>query len=298
MRAAVHRVDGVRKRKNVFAVSIVVLQRDFDFDVPALTFDVDGRIVQRRLAAVQVLDEFADAAGKAKLRGFFGPLVRERDFQAFVQEGEFAKALRQRVKAIARLIEDGRIRMKCDFRSSFARLARLFQLGGGLALFVGLFPNAAVARDFEFEPVGKRVNDGDANAVQSARNFIRFAVKFYTGVQNSEHNFRGWALFGSVHVDGNAAAIVDHGDRIVGVHGHVDFVGVTGHGFVNGVVDHFPDEMMQTHFARRADVHRGAQAHGFDAAEHSDGFRVVLMPGSFPDYWLTTLFLFVAHSFS
>jgi len=31
------------------------LQRDFDLDVPALAFDVDGRIVQRRLAAIQVL---------------------------------------------------------------------------------------------------------------------------------------------------------------------------------------------------------------------------------------------------
>ena len=41
MRAAVHGVDGVGERKHVFAVGVVVLQRDFDLHVAALAFHVD-----------------------------------------------------------------------------------------------------------------------------------------------------------------------------------------------------------------------------------------------------------------
>src|SRR5260370_1355440 len=155
MRAAVDRVDRVRKGKNVFAVAVVVLQSDFDFDVPAL------------------------------------------------------------------------------------------------ALFVGLPPNAAVARNFELQPIGKSVDDGDADAVQTAGHFVGVAVEFSPGVENGENDFRGGTLFRGVHVDGNAAAVVDHGDGIVGVYGDVDFVGVARHGLLDGVVDDLPPEMVQNHFPRR-----------------------------------------------
>ena len=87
VRAAIDGVDGVGEGKDVFAVGVVVLQRDFDFDVAALAFHVDGRIVERGFAAIQVLDEFGDAAGEAELGGFLGALVGERDFQALVKEG-------------------------------------------------------------------------------------------------------------------------------------------------------------------------------------------------------------------
>src|SRR5260370_2985023 len=93
MRTTINGVDGVRKRENVFAVGVVVLQRDFDFDRAALSFDVDGRIVQRRLSALQMLDEFGHAAGKPKLRPLLRALVAARDFRALVQESQFAMSL-------------------------------------------------------------------------------------------------------------------------------------------------------------------------------------------------------------
>ena len=102
VRAAIHGVDGVGEGKNVFGVAVVVLQRDFHFHGVALAFDVDGRIVQRLLAAVQMLDELGDAAGEAKLGGFVAALVLQRDLQALVQEGQFAQALRQNVVAVTR----------------------------------------------------------------------------------------------------------------------------------------------------------------------------------------------------
>ena len=208
-----------------------------------------------------------------------GALVFERDFQALVQEGQFAQALRKRVVAVDDRVEDRRIGVKGDLRAGFFRFAGSFQLRSGDALFVGLLPDFALAPDFEIEPVGKRVDDRDADAVQAAGNFVGVAIEFSARVQDGHHDFGGGLFFGGVHVHGNAAAVVDHGDAVVVVHDDVDLVAVAGHRFVNGVVDNFPDEMVQTHFAGRADVHRGAFADGFDAAENFNGSRVVLVPG-------------------
>ena len=63
--------------------------------------------MERLLAAVQVLDEFGDAAVVLELGalGFAGlrvglALVGERDEQALVQEREFAQALRERIEVV------------------------------------------------------------------------------------------------------------------------------------------------------------------------------------------------------
>ena len=107
MRAAVDGVDVVGETENRFGVGVVVLQADLHGHAVALGFHVDGLVVQHLFAAVQVLDEFGDAAvvlevgglGIASL-GVGGALVGERDQQAFVQEGELTQALRQRVVVI------------------------------------------------------------------------------------------------------------------------------------------------------------------------------------------------------
>src|SRR5271165_5950575 len=273
MRAAVHGVDGVGEGKNVFGVAVVVLQRDFHFHLVALAFDVDGRIVQHAFAFVEVLHEFGDAAGEAEFGFLAAALVIERDFQAFVEEGEFAEALRERVIAVDGLTENFGIGVKSDFGAGLARLAGSFELRSGHALFVGLFPDFAFAPDFQVEPVGKRVDDGDADAVQAAGNFVGVAIEFSAGVQDGHDDFGGGLFFGGVHVHGNAAAVVNHSDAVVFVHGDVDLVAESGHRFVHGIVRDFPNQMVQSHFAGGTDVHRGTFADGFDAAKNLDGSR-------------------------
>src|SRR5262249_44779888 len=230
--AAVDGVDGVGEGENVFAVAVVVLQRDFDFDVAALALHVNRRIVQRFLAAVEMLDEFGDAAGEAELGALFGAFVGERDLQAFVEESIFGEARGERVVAENGFFEDRGVGMKSDFGSGFACFSGLLQLRSGLAFFVGLFPDRAVPLNFEFEPVGKRIDYGNADAVQAARNFVSVAVEFSAGVEDGQNNFRGGALFRGVDIHGDATAIVSNSDGVVFVNGDVDFVGVAGHRFV------------------------------------------------------------------
>ena len=168
--------------------------------------------------------------------------------------------------------------MERDFRPGLFRLAGSFQLGGRVALFVRLLPHLAIAPDFQIEPVGKRVDHRNADAVQSARNFVSVAIEFSARVQHGEDDFGGGLLLGGVHIDGNAAAIVGDGDAVIVVHDDVDLIAVARHRFVDGIVDHFPDEVVQAKLAGRADVHCRALANRFEASENFDRSSVVLVP--------------------
>ena len=103
--------------------------------------------------------------------------------------------------------------------------------------------------------------------MQTAGNRVGFLVEFAARVENGQHHFDGGLLLRLVHVDGNAAAVVDDGDRVVDVDGDIDVLAETRERFVDGVVDDFVNEMVQAAFARVADVHRGALAHRLNALE-------------------------------
>src|SRR6201998_2080981 len=229
--ATVDSIDGVGEGEDVFAVGVVVLQGKSNFDVSLFGFHVNRRIVKGGLASVQVLDEFGDAAGEAKFGVLFVPLVGECDLQAFVEEGIFAEAGSQRVVAEGRLFENAWVGMEFDFCAGFAGFGGLLEFICRLSLFVTLLPNCAIALNFEFEKVGKSVDDGNADAVETAGNFVGVTVEFAAGVKNGEDDFCGGTLLGGVHVHGNAAAVVDHGYGVVGMNGDIHFVRIARHCF-------------------------------------------------------------------
>ena len=126
--------------------------------------------------------------------------------------------------------------------------------------------------------MAQRVHARNAHAVQSAGNFVGRAVELAAGMQHGHHDLRRrQTLAVHIHlVGGNAAAVVDHGDGVIDVNGDVDAIGKAGQRFVHGVVDDFVHQVMQSHLAGRADVHRGTLAHRFHAAENLDGIGVVI----------------------
>ena len=68
-----------------------------------------------------------------------------------------------------------------------------------------------------------------------------------------------------MHVDRDAAAVVDDPDAAVGEQGDLDAVGVAGHRLVDGVVDDLLDQVVQAALAGRADVHAGPLADRLEA---------------------------------
>ncbi len=134
------------------------------------------------------------------------------------------------------------------------------------------------APDFDLELFAERVHATYADAMKAAGDFVGGGVELAAGVQLGEHDLHGGhalAVRRVHHVHGNAAAVVDHGDGVVHVDHDIDFLGVAGKRFVDRVVDDFVDEVVQPHLAGRADVHGGAQAHGFKAFKNFDVFAGV-----------------------
>ena len=156
------------------------------------------------------------------------------------------------------------------------QLRALLQLVLGRPARVLLRPVVAVAADLHEQALGQRVDDRHADAVQAAGDLVAAAVaELAAGVQHGEHDLDRRAALLLVHRDGDPAAVVDDGDRVVGVDRDGDLGAVAGERLVDGVVDDLVDEMVQAHHAGRADVHAGALADGLEAFQHRDVLGVV-----------------------
>ena len=128
----------------------------------------------------------------------------------------------------------------------------------------------AFAVDGDFEPLRQRVRDANAHAVQAAGEAVGptgALVELAAGMQPRKHDFdHGHLLFG-VQAEGDAAAVVVHADRAIGVQHHVDALAVAGQGLVGRVVDHLLDDVQRV---VGAGVHARPLLHGFEALENAD----------------------------
>ena len=239
----------------------------------------DRLLVDDRLVLVQVLDEGDDAAFVLEPVVLPVALVVDRDEDAAVQKGQLTKALRQRVEAVFGGLEDLRVRLEGDLRATPLRRAGDLERAGRSAALVALLIDLAVPPDLQIETLGERVDHGHADAVQTAGDLVAVVVELAAGVKDGERDF-GRGLPAAVEIDWNAAAVVDHGDRVVDVNRDVDLIAEAGQRFVDRVVDDFVDEMMQARRTGRADVHRRPLANGLESFEYLDlvGAVVVCRP--------------------
>jgi hypothetical protein len=138
----------------------------------------------------------------------------------------------------------------------------------------------AVAAHGQAQPLREAVHAAHAHAVQAARDLVAVLVELAAGVQLGQRDLGrralGLVLVVHLHAGGDAAAVVDDGDGVVGVDGDGDVVAMAGQGFVDGVVDHLEDQVVQTGAVRGvADVHARALAHRLQAFEDLDAVRTV-----------------------
>ena len=139
----------------------------------------------------------------------------------------------------------------------------------GVAALVGLLVDLAVAPDLELERLRQRVDDRDADAVQTARDLVAVVVELAAGVQHGQHDFRR-RLAALVLSTGMPRPLSIDGDRVVDVDRDVDLVAVAGQRLVDRVVDDLVDEVVQPGAPGRADVHRRALADRLEAFEDLD----------------------------
>ena len=277
MRAALVRVDVVGEGEDRLLVGGVPLHRHLERALAALALEEDDLRVQRLLVLVEVADEVLDAAFVLELDLLaLGPLVAQHDVQAAGQEGRLAQPLHERVEVELLDVEDVRVGQEGDRRAGLVGRLALLQRAERRAARVVLAPHVTFAADLDVQLLAQRVDDRHADAVQAAGHLVAAAVaELAAGVQDRQHDLDGGLLLLLHHLDGDAAALVAHRDRVVGVDRHLDGVVVARQRLVDRVVDHLVDEVVQAALAGRADVHARSLANSLQAFEDGDVLGLV-----------------------
>ena len=94
-------------------------------------------------------------------------------------------------------------------------------------------------------------------------------------MQDGQHNLKRWLFFDGMLIDGDASTVVAHSDPAVGEQRHTDVRGVTGHSFIDRVVDHLVHQVVETALAGGPDVHTGALPNSVKPLKDGDVTGVV-----------------------
>src|SRR5262249_29907292 len=103
------------------------------------------------------------------------------------------------------------------------------------------------------------------------------------GADDRHHDFEVRLLLGRVLLDGDATAIVADGEAAVRKNVDVDVLAIPGQVFVDGVVDEFVDEVMQTTGGRIGNVVIGPLADVGGISQDLGVLSGVIRFGSFGD---------------
>ena len=137
-------------------------------------------------------------------------------------------------------------------------------------------PLRPAAEDPHLEPGGEAVDHRDTDTVETARDLVGVLVEFTAGMQVGHDDLGGRDTFLVMDTDGDAASVVGHRARAVGVQAHGDRVTIAGERLVDRVIDDLIDHVMQAGAVIGiANVHSRTLAHGIEPAQYLDRLFVV-----------------------
>ncbi|MPM74530.1 hypothetical protein SDC9_121518 [bioreactor metagenome] len=273
MRAALGGWNIVDIGKDVVCIAVVVLERNLDQDPVRRAGEMDRRLIKRGLVSVEVAHKVAQAAVELVFHLFLVAcaFVGKRHLCAAVEIGKLADALGDDVIAHLDGLKHSGIGHEVYARALPAGAANLLQRGCRLAgdnlarcvFFAGEahFIEPAVGCHLDLDPLGERVDDRSANAVESTGVAIGIVAKFTARVELGKHDFHAGNAHLLVNLHGDTAPVIHDCDGVILVERDADLVCIAVCRLVDGVVDDFPKEVMQAALPRRADVHARAHAH-------------------------------------
>ena len=134
--------------------------------------------------------------------------------------------------------------------------------------------------DFEDQPLAERVDDADAHAVETAGDLVTLAAELAAGVQDGEHDLgRALALVRARTGSGSTGMprpLSSTRHAAVGEQRDGDAGAEAGHRLVDGVVDDFPDEVVETGQTGGSDVHAGPLADRVETLQNLDVLGAVV----------------------
>ena len=305
MGAAIGLGNVVGEAQHLFLVAVIPLHGHFHrhLDVLHLTggnqgsaFRIKDIGMKHGLAAINVFDKSFDPAGKGEVFLLAGALIEQLDLDPVVEKGKLAQTLGQDVVVKFDGAEDFLIGKEMHLGTVILRVAEnlertdfdpadgVDQAIDGMTAVEFKEMLFAIAADGQAQKLGQGVDARNSHAMQTAGHLVRILVELATGMQHAHDDFGGGAfrLMLVIHLDPdrNAATVVGDGDGIIRVNGHGYVIAITGEGFVNRVVHHLEDHVVQTRAVGGiADVHAGALAYGFQAFELLNGRFVVAAVG-------------------
>ena len=276
MGTAVGGVDVIGKGEEYFVVAVVVLHRDLDRDGVLLIFggkiDDLGMDDLERTLFVDILHKASDTALILIIvfQYFFGiALVAQLDMHAGVEERLFAQtALQHRIVVDRRLLKNQRVRLEAHLGALDVGLADDLELVHDLAAFIALEVDVLAVANLDLQPLGQRVDDRRAHAVQTAGNLVAAAAELAAGVQDGKDDRDRRQTGLAVDADRDASAVVGHANDVALFYHNVNFGAVACQRLVDGVIDDLIHQMVQTARSGRTDVHARALAHRFESFEH------------------------------
>ena len=302
MGTALGRRDRVRVRVHRLGVGTRPLHRDLEGDatVGVLRLEVDDLGVDELdlLHRVEVTDVVRETfvvavrhgavprrvvvgvARQLVLVDLEGALVGERDLEALVEERHLLEAGAERLVVEDGRLEDRGVGPEGLRRAGLVGRSALAERSHGLApVGEGLVPRETIALDLCLDTRRERVDDGDADAVESARDGVPAAAELAARVEDRHDDLDRGATLGRVERDRDAAAVVDDLDATIVEERDLDVVAVAGKCFVHSIVHNLVDEVVEPTLTRRADVHAGTLANRLKALEDRDRGGVVAGSG-------------------
>src|SRR5690606_31313388 len=260
----------VGKAQQVFIETVVPLHRNFHGDaVVTLHIEMEYR-VHSGLVDVEVLDKRAQPAFVAEQFTLSGALIHQIDAYPGVEERQLPQPLGQYVPAEADAGE--RLLGRLEVNLSATGLGFADDGQGRLrdAVMVGLLPYLAAAEDGHHQLLGKSIDHGRSDTVETPGARGAVVIELAAGVQHGHDHFRcGHPC--RVNSGRNTAAVVLTGDRLIGMDGNGNVGAVPGRRLVDRVVHHLEYHVVQTRsVVRVADIHAGAFTHRIKAFQHLD----------------------------
>ena len=191
-----------------------------------------------------MLDESLDSAFVDKHLFALVTFIAQQDAHAGVKEREFPQSVRQGVELEFDVREDGRTGQKTNRRTGLVRVPEILQRSLRDPHVIDLLVITAATRNTESQRVGKRIDHGDADPVQTAGDLVGVVVELAACMQRG-HDDLGSGVPLLMHIHRDSAPVVAHRGPAITVQGHHDFMAIAGQGLVDGVIHHLVNHMMQ-----------------------------------------------------
>ena len=267
MRTAIVSIYVVDETEEVFLITVVVPHGDFERILSVGENQVDRFCKKRSAVFIDVAHKFRNTTGEAERIGllvFRIAFVGKRQAKSAHEECEFAETRGERVVHVNGFGENGIIRI--EFNGRTGRSVGFSDVDLRAARNTAckfLTDNAAIATHGHDKLVRKCVHAAHAHAMQTGGNFIRAVVELTTGVELGHHDLDGAHLFFWVDVGRNATAVVGDADAVTRQNRNFDMVAEASQSFVHGVIDHFPNEVVEPANIGRTNVHCRADTNCF-----------------------------------